>query len=114
MLIDAVFAPPRGPDVTEFDPGAYELQTGVIHLRFTNGADLLIEAPAKFELIDPLNARLESGNIRAMVPPTAKGFTVATKSASFENVGTEFGLRVEPGTGLETLLVFEAEMKRGK
>jgi hypothetical protein len=108
--VDATFASPRATGDVRFDRGVYELEQGAIHLRFANGADLVIEGPARFELIDPLHARLEYGNIRAIVPPTAKGFTVATKNANFEDVGTEFGLRVERETGEESLLVFDGQV----
>ncbi len=108
--VDAEFGASRTTQDTHFDRGSYELIAGTIHLRFSNGTDLVIEGPAKFELIDALRARLDYGIVRAIVPPAAKGFTIVTRSAHFEDVGTEFGLRVERETGKESLLVFDGQV----
>jgi hypothetical protein len=108
--VDATFVTPGAGRDGRFSPGTFELATGTIHLRFSNGADLVIESPAKFALIDSLHADLKYGTVRAIVPPSAKGFTIATRSAIFEDVGTEFGLQVERETGKESLLVFDGQV----
>ncbi|MBI1373593.1 MAG: LamG domain-containing protein [Phycisphaera sp.] len=108
--VDAQFATPRAASDDGFTRGTYELRSGTIHLRFNNSADLVVESPARFELVDPLHTRLEYGSVRAIVPPTAKGFTVETRSAKFEDVGTEFGLRVDRDTDMESLLVFDGQV----
>lgn len=108
--VDATFASPRPANDVSFDPGIYELQKGAVHLRFDNGADLVIESPARFELIDSLHTRLDYGSVRAIVPPAAKGFTITTQSAHFEDLGTEFGLRVNRESGDESLLVFDGQV----
>ena len=49
LLVDeagAKFAPGRGPDGVRFGPGEYELLTGVVHLRFAQGADMVLASPA--------------------------------------------------------------------
>jgi len=107
---EATFARPRAQGDVGFAPGAYELRNGAIHLRFANGADLVMEGPAKFEILDVLHSRLDYGKVRAIVPPTAQGFTIATKRASFEDMGTEFGLYVERDTGVQTLHVFDGRV----
>ena len=106
----ATFTSPRAPEDSRFDPGVYELTQGTIHLRFANGADLVIDGPARFELIDVLRTRLDYGSLRAIVPPTATGFTIVTHSAAFEDVGTEFGLQVDRETSRESLLVFDGQV----
>ena len=106
----ATFAGSRAPGDVRFGPGRYELRKGAIHLRFANGTDLVMEGPAEFEILDVLHSRLSYGKVRAVVPPTAHGFTIATRRASFEDMGTEFGLHVERGTGVETLHVFDGQV----
>ena len=106
----AVFADPRSPGDAGFGRGTYELKEGMLHLRFASGADLVIEAPARFELVDAMRARVHWGQVRSIVPPTAKGFTIATEGVDFEDMGTEFGLRVERGTGASAMHVFEGQV----
>ena len=106
----AVFADHRSPGDPGFSPGTYELKEGMVHLRFASGADLVFEAPARFELVDAMRARVHWGQVRSIVPPTAKGFTIATEGVDFEDIGTEFGLRVERGTGASSMHVFEGQV----
>ena len=106
----AVFADHRSPGDPGFSPGTYELKEGMVHLRFASGADLVFEAPARFELVDAMRARVHWGQVRSIVPPTAKGFTIATEGVDFEDIGTEFGLRVERGTGASAMHVFEGQV----
>ncbi|MFT5469020.1 MAG: hypothetical protein ACI8UO_004134 [Verrucomicrobiales bacterium] len=107
---NATFAPSREPGELAFDRGSYNLLGGMLHLRFSSGAELAIEGPAKFEIVDAMASRLEFGNVRAIVPPAATGFTIETEQANYEDVSTEFGLRVEPSNGMETMLVFDGEV----
>ena len=106
----AVFANHRSPGDPGFNPGTYELKEGMVHLRFSSGADLVIEAPARFEIVDAMRTRIHWGQLRSIVPPTAKGFTIATDGVDFEDIGTEFGLRVERGTGASAMHVFEGQV----
>ena len=106
----AVFANHRLPGDPGFNPGTYELKEGMVHLRFASGVDLVIEAPARFELVDAMRARVHWGQVRSIVPPTAKGFTIATEGVDFEDMGTEFGLRVERGTGASAMHVFDGQV----
>lgn len=113
MLVDeagAVFVRPRQPGEVRFDPGTYELLSGTIHLRYVNGADLIVEGPAKFEIRDPFRTDLDSGRVRAIVPPTAHGFTVVTREVAYEDVGTEFGLSVSASTGETQMHVFDGQV----
>lgn len=106
----AKFSVARAPDDVEFGPGKYELDEGAIHLRFANGVDLVMEAPAKIEIRDLLHSRLHYGTVRAIVPPGAKGFTIATRDVNFEDIGTEFGLHVEQETEVGSLHVFDGQV----
>ena len=106
----AKFSVARAPDDVGFGPGKYELDEGAVHLRFANGVDLVMEAPAKIEIRDLLRSRLHFGTVRAIVPPGAKGFTIATTDVDFEDIGTEFGLHVEQKTGVGSLHVFDGQV----
>ena len=113
MLVDeagSVFATPRQPGEVRFDPGTYELLSGTVHLRYVNGADLIVEGPARFEIRDAFRTDLASGRVRAIVPPTAQGFTVVTRDVAYEDVGTEFGLNVNAATGESQMHVFDGQV----
>jgi hypothetical protein len=113
MLVDeagAVFARPRLAGEVRFDPGSYELESGTVHLRYVNGADLVVEGPARFEIRDAFRTDLSAGRVRAIVPPTAHGFTVVTREVAYEDVGTEFGLRVDGTTGESQMHVFDGQV----
>lgn len=107
--VDAEFAKERGPVGVRFGAGEYELQGGIVHLRFAQGADMILAGPARFEVIDAQHVRLLSGKVRIVAPTTAKGFTVATKAANFIDLGTEFGLSVHPD-GASDLYVFDGQV----
>ncbi|MFG0286570.1 MAG: LamG domain-containing protein [Rhodopirellula sp. JB044] len=113
MLVDeagAKFAGGRSTDDVIFNPGDYELLEGTIHLRFASGVDLVMQAPAKLAIDDLLHARLAYGAVRAIVPPSAVGFTIKTTDVNFEDVGTEFGLNVSKKTGESTMQVFDGQV----
>jgi hypothetical protein len=61
-----------------------------------NGVDLLIEAPARVELVDVGNCVLHRGRIVARVPSKGTGYTVDTAKAKVVDLGTEFGVAVDP------------------
>lgn len=113
MLVDeagAVFAQPRLPGQVSFDPGTYALESGTVHLRYVNGADLVVEGPAQFEIRDAFRTDLMAGRVRAIVPPTAHGFTVVTREVAYEDVGTEFGLSMDAATGESVMHVFDGQV----
>lgn len=107
--VDAEFARDRGPAGVRFGPGEYELQGGIVHLRFAQGADMILAGPARFRIRDAQNVQLLLGKARVIAPSTAKGFTIATRAAHFIDLGTEFGLRVDPD-GASDLYVFDGQV----
>jgi len=64
---------------------------------FASGVSLLVEAPANLRLVDATNTALNAGRIVVRVPPAAVGFAVDTPKARIVDLGTEFGVAVEPG-----------------
>ena len=107
--VDAEFAKERGPVGVRFGPGEYELLGGIVHLRFAQGADMILAGPARFRVTDAQNVQLLVGKARVIAPSTAKGFTIATRAANYIDLGTEFGLRVEPD-GASDLYVFDGQV----
>ncbi|QDT64936.1 LamG-like jellyroll fold domain-containing protein [Calycomorphotria hydatis] len=106
----AKFKDSNSPDGVKIGASDYELQSGVVHVRFLNGTDMVVAAPAKFSVVNDMNVRLDAGNIRAISPPQAKGFTVSTIDARYVDLGTEFGLRIDPETKSSDLLVFDGQV----
>lgn len=107
--VDAEFAKERGPVGVRFGPGEYELLGGIVHLRFAQGADMILAGPARFRVADAQNVQLLVGKARVIAPSTAKGFTIATRAANYVDLGTEFGLRVDPDGGSD-LYVFDGQV----
>jgi ferric-dicitrate binding protein FerR (iron transport regulator) len=113
LLVDEVgtrFADESSPDGVQFRPGEYELLEGIVHLRFAQGADVVLASPARLVVKDAQHIRLTYGKIRITAPPTAKGFTVSTPAADYVDLGTEFGLRVDRRSGASDLYVFDGQV----
>ncbi|MBI9019466.1 MAG: FecR domain-containing protein [Phycisphaerae bacterium] len=89
--------------------GIYQLDTGLVHLGFLDGADVIIEAPAKFQLESDSRLSLFVGKLSARVPRGSEGFKVITPSADYVDVGTEFGIKVDTD-GYSQMHVFDGEV----
>jgi len=70
------------------------LQTGVMEIIFDSGAKVMLEAPAEFRLMSTRRMALQSGQLFAVVPHFAQGFTVVTPQSRVTDMGTEFGIQV--------------------
>ncbi|MBT7405822.1 MAG: FecR domain-containing protein, partial [Opitutae bacterium] len=113
LLVDqagAGFADGAGPDQVRFNKGLYQLDDGVIHLRFSNGVDTVMRAPATFAIRNDYNIRLDHGDVWAIVPPGAEGFTVSSPSIDYEDRGTEFAISVDAASGSSTLHVIDGQV----
>ena len=64
--VDAEFAEERGPVGVRFRPGEYELLGGIVHLRFAQGADMILAGPARFRVTDAQNVQLLVGKAPAV------------------------------------------------
>jgi hypothetical protein len=73
--------------------GQFKLERGYARVAFRKGADVLIEAPAEFQLRSAQRMALDSGQLMAEVPPSARGFRVDTAQASIVDLGTQFGIK---------------------
>jgi hypothetical protein len=95
--------PDEGSVVTS---GRLRLRGGRLTLGFFSGVSLTVEGPADLELLAADRVLCHHGRLRARVPRGAEGFTVLTPGYEVVDLGTEFGLNVEPG-GKSRVMVFE-------
>lgn len=82
---------------TELLAGKYQLDRGLLHLRFDGGVMVYVEAPARFDAVSDKRVMLHRGRLSAKVPPEGIGFTVETPDAEVVDFGTEFSVDVEGG-----------------
>ena len=68
--------------------GTYRLVEGIVQASFGRGAEVVISAPAEFEVLSDSRLLLKDGKLTARVPEAAKGFTVETPSATLVDIGT--------------------------
>lgn len=85
------------------------LESGYLTLTFVCGASVLIEGPAEFHLLNDKLGSIIRGNLSAIVPDHAIGFTVLTPSSEIVDLGTEFGVSVDEH-GTSEIHVFKGEV----
>ena len=91
--------------------GTYKLERGSIGLRFANGAEVVIEGPAAFDLVDAATMHLNQGSVWAHCPEQARGFAVRMPGGrELVDFGTEFGARVDSEGGAQ-VQVIQGEVK---
>lgn len=74
----------------------YQLIRGLATLRFDGGAMVRVEAPARFTLDHAKGMTLHDGRIVGFCDESARGFVVRTPHAELIDLGTEFGVVVDP------------------
>lgn len=84
------------------------LAAGVVKLRFDSGAEILVEGPSVFSCETSESMRLKSGKVYAIVCPAAIGFTVTTPTCDIIDLGTQFGIAVQPD-GSSTVQMYEGK-----
>ena len=90
-------------------PDTLSIESGLLQIEFFSGATVVVEGPAEFELVDPMNARCSRGRVRANVPHFARGFTIESEELKVVDLGTEFGFSAGEG-GAKELHVFDGEV----
>ena len=70
-------------------PGKLKLTTGVAEIRLDQGAVLILEGPAVFEIRSKNSALLHQGKLVAHVPRRAKGFELRTPNAVITDLGLD-------------------------
>ncbi len=76
--------------------GLLHLQTGLAEVTFDNGARAILEGPCFLDIQTPQRAFLRRGRMTVEVPPPAVGFVVNTPSMNVVDLGTRFGMIVDP------------------
>lgn len=89
-------------------PGRLCFKSGRLTLAFFSGVSLSVEGPADLDLLAADRVFCRQGRLRARVPRGAEGFTVLAAGYEVVDLGTEFGLNLEPG-GRSRVMVFEGE-----
>ncbi len=82
-------------------PGWLKLKSGFAHIEFYNGATVILQGPADFQIISRDAAYCARGKLRATVPPQAQGFTIGAPTLDLVDRGTEFGMEVSAGDRTE-------------
>ena len=90
--------------------GSYDLEEGLVQITFESGVDLVIEAPASFEIHSSEFMVLNEGRLAVTVPPEGVGFTVETPDAEVVDFGTEFAIEVVDERSSE-VHVFKGEVE---
>lgn len=78
-----------------------ELHTGLAEIHFASGARVILEGPARFDLVSRGHLFVYEGRLSVRVPAEAVGFAVATAGLVIVDRGTEFGVCVLPDGPVE-------------
>lgn len=95
---------------TALHAGYWMLQSGLVELVMRGDTVLLVEAPASFEIVDAMHARLLAGKLVVRMPKGRSGFVVDTPELHVQDLGTEFGVSVSSG-GESQLQVFDGKVR---
>jgi hypothetical protein len=91
-------------------PCLLEIKEGVLQIDFYHGATVLLEGPAKFEVVNAWQGRLIHGKISAEVLSPALGFEILSDGFRVVDLGTSFAMKVDrDGTG--EVHVFDGEVE---
>ena len=93
--------------------GHLSLDRGLVRLDFVSGASVVIDGPAKIEVVDAMRVVLLRGVVTATIPESAIGFVVDTETANVVDPGTAFGVSVRDD-GTTDVCVFEGEVSVNK
>ncbi|MEM0969122.1 MAG: FecR domain-containing protein [Verrucomicrobiota bacterium] len=94
----------------EFRPGTYTLQTGIATLAFHSGAELVMEAPAKLNIVSDMEVRFHYGQASVHVPEQAIGFRVDLPYGHVIDHGTRFSIQLREHEEHARLAVQEGEI----
>jgi hypothetical protein len=86
------------------------LRQGFCKLLFTDGTEVVVEAPSRFTIRSGNSIYLENGSISARMSSGARGFVVTTPTATVTDLGTEFGVKFEPAGKICDVEVFKGKV----
>jgi len=87
------------------------LKSGFCSLRFGDGTQVIVEGPAHFTAQSGNQIVLQDGKLTAAMTGGAKGFVVQTPSSIIADLGTEFGVSVDPSNGKTRVDVFRGSVR---
>jgi hypothetical protein len=93
-----------------------DLTDGYARLTFSNGVEVVVDAPAELTIESASRMLMERGRLTAKVPEQARGFAIATKLVDVIDLGTEFGVNLAPDGSVEVPVFtgrIEAHAKNG-
>lgn len=108
--VDAVWGSDMDLSGNRIKAGLLELDAGIVRLDFDNGASVTLQGPAAYEITGPMETRLHHGILTARIPESAIGFTVETTAMDVIDLGTAFGVSVNPD-GVTDVSVFEGSVE---
>ncbi|MEW4564830.1 FecR domain-containing protein [Bremerella sp. JC770] len=74
--------------------GIFELSQGIVELEWPSGVRMILESPARLDLISSDRVFLHTGRLVTKVPPAGVGFVIETERVRLVDLGTEFGVSV--------------------
>ena len=83
----------------------YALRAGRVEVRFSSGAEAILEGPAVFEVRDPMRMKVTYGKCSVHVGKGAEGFAVETPLTRIVDRGTRFAVDVDDGGETEVQVV---------
>jgi ferric-dicitrate binding protein FerR (iron transport regulator) len=83
----------------------YALTDGLIELKFRNGAEVILEAPAVLEVASGDRLIVRQGLCSVHAPPGAEGFRVVTPQSEVVDLGTRFSVAVAEGGDTEVQVI---------
>jgi hypothetical protein len=86
------------------------LERGLAEIRFQCGARVVLEGPARLELLSGQSARLRHGRLTARVQTPGARFEVVSPQGKVIDLGTEFGVSVSE-KGATEVYVFEGQVE---
>ena len=89
------------PEYDEMFQGRYFLKKGYASIQFDDGANVTLEAPTEVSLYSGGNMELTRGQIYAVVPARAQGFTVKAGNSNIVDLGTEFGVALDESESVQ-------------
>lgn len=95
----------------ELTAGHLELKRGLSTIKFRSGVELMVEAPASLELLNPMRARLLSGTAVVNVPDSAIGFVLETPNGYAVDYGTRFSVEIDQENKTSNFALLEGQIE---
>lgn len=83
----------------------YILTSGSVQLRFPTGAEVIVEGPAVFQIVEKERMHVSVGRCSVYCPPGAEGFAIDTPSARVVDRGTRFFVNVIESSATEVHVI---------